>query len=121
MTTAAYEFTGNVYHPHPGGAMIGEITAELTHTDIALTKLGDGVDSVNELVGNKLTRESPLRLKNFLRIAEAGRHDLVYFDSPFSGLVEGQLMSKNTTRIPSDDLYGSKPSRSIWGKTQLMS
>ena len=115
MTTAAHSFPfdKNVYHPSPGGAIIGEITTELTHTDIALAKLGDGVDFMNESFGNTSTLASPFRLGDFIRVAETKRHDLVFLDTPFTGLVEGQLMSKNIMRILSDD-----QEQEIWIKTQ---
>lgn len=114
MTTAAhgFPFDRNVYHPYPGGSMIGEITTELPHTDIALMKLRYGVEFVNEPFGNTLT-ESPFRLGNFIRIAEIKRQDLVFFDSPFFGLVNGQLMSKNIMRVPSDD-----QEQELWIKTE---
>ncbi|KAJ5799978.1 uncharacterized protein N7518_002046 [Penicillium psychrosexuale] len=104
MTTAAHRFPfdKNVYHPSPRGAIIGEISG-LTHTDIALMKLGDGVEFVNEPFGNTSTPASPFRLGDFIRMAETKRQHLVFLDSPFTGLIEGQLMSKNIMRVPSDD------------------
>lgn len=126
MTTAAHKFPfdKNVYHPSLSGAIIGKFTTGLTHTDITLMKLGDGVDFVNEPFGNTSTLASPFRLGDFIRMAETKRQDLVFLDSPFTGLVEGKLMSKIScvfhlrTKIRK---YRSKPNGTKWGKTQLMS
>ena len=72
MTVAAHGFPvdGTVYHPHAGGRTIGRLIMELTHTDVALVKLEDGVEFVNEPFENTLTPATSFRLRDFTRIAE---------------------------------------------------
>ncbi|KAI2720819.1 hypothetical protein CBS147332_4059 [Penicillium roqueforti] len=117
MTVAAHGFPADatVYHPHAGGRTIGRLIMELTHTDVALVNLEDGVEFVNEPFENTLTPATSFRLRDFIRIAETQQHDLVYFDSPFSGLAEGERMSRNTMRVPSDD---PQEPQQIWVTTQ---
>ncbi|KAJ5701057.1 hypothetical protein N7488_008605 [Penicillium malachiteum] len=110
MTVAAHGFPGhpydgNVYHPYFPGQVVGEVIMEISHTDIALVKLTDGIEFVNEPFENTLVPIPPFKLARFARAAETRIGDDVYLDSPFSGLVEGTRGAHSLRRIPSDNPY----------------
>ncbi|KAJ6184358.1 hypothetical protein N7519_005659 [Penicillium mononematosum] len=103
VATHRFPFGENVHHPHAGGRVVGKLLRKLPHTDVALVKLEEGEEFVNEPFENTLTPSSTFRLQNFVRIGETRKYDQVFFDSPFSGLAEGQRMSENLMRVPADN------------------
>ncbi|KAJ9483242.1 hypothetical protein VN97_g10173 [Penicillium thymicola] len=113
MTAASHGFPeeGKVYHPTASGLEIGEPTIELTHTDIALVKLNDGVEFVNEPFENTVDPRGPFTLGDFVRAGETRHGDDIFLDSPFSGFISGTRLAHSICRIPSDDPY--EP-RQIW-------
>ena len=56
MTAASHGFTssGQVYHPNSSGQAIGELIKEISHTDVALLRLNEGVNFVNEPFQNSV-------------------------------------------------------------------
>ncbi|KAL2825017.1 hypothetical protein BDW59DRAFT_172526 [Aspergillus cavernicola] len=108
MTVAAHgfpghPFDGNVYHPNSDGKVIGEIIMELTHTDVALVKLNNGIHFENKPFENILLPAAPFPLKESGRANTTRIGDSVYMDSPFSGFVERTMGAQSMLRVPSDD------------------
>ncbi|KAJ6026978.1 hypothetical protein N7460_011795 [Penicillium canescens] len=105
ITAASHGFTssGQVYHPNSLGQPIGEFIMEISHTDIALIRLNEGVNFVNETFENSVYPSPSFTLQPFIRAAETRLGDPVFFDSPFSGLVMGTKMAHSLQRIPIDD------------------
>ncbi|KAJ5609271.1 hypothetical protein N7528_009838 [Penicillium herquei] len=118
MTVAAhgfpgYPFDGNVYHPHFPGTVVGEVIMEISHTDVALVKLTEGIEFINEPFENTLVPIPPFKLAEFARAVETRIGDNVFLDSPFSGFVEGTRGAHSLLRIPSDNPHGPEQ---IWIK-----
>jgi hypothetical protein len=108
MTVAAYgfpgfPFDGKVHYPHSSDRALGEAVIELSHTDVALVKLRQGVEFINEPFENTLVPATPFKLAGIARAAETRIGDAVFLDSPFSGFVEGTRGAHSQLRVPSDD------------------
>ncbi|KAJ5139195.1 uncharacterized protein N7515_004043 [Penicillium bovifimosum] len=98
-----FPFDGKVYHPHSSDRALGEAVIELSHTDVALVKLRQGVEFINEPFENTLVPAPPFKLAGFARAAETRIGDAVFLDSPFSGFVEGTRGAHSQLRVPSDE------------------
>ncbi|KAL2823412.1 hypothetical protein BDW59DRAFT_98686 [Aspergillus cavernicola] len=108
MTVAAHgfpgpPFDGQVYHPSHAGTRIGEVIMELTHTDISLVKLDEGMEFNNEPFENTIIPAPPFKFAGFSRAAETRIGDHIFLDSPFAGFLEGTKLSHALLRVPSDD------------------
>lgn len=120
MTVAAHgfpglPFDGNVYHPRGSDIAVGELSQELTHTDVALVKLKQGIDFINEPFENTIIPTPPSRFTGFIRAAEARIGDNVFLDSAFSGFVEGTNGPHASLRVPADDPH--QPEQ-VWIRTR---
>lgn len=105
MTVASHGFPNGtaVYHPNASGKRIGEVIMEITHTDVALVKLDDGIEFLNEPFENSIMPETPVKLKDFAVVGDARPGDYVFLDSPFTGYMEGIRGVVSNIRVPSDD------------------
>lgn len=108
MTAAAHGFPGHpfggkAHHPRSSRRMLGEAVIELSHTDVALVKLEEGVEFINEPFENTVSPTPPARLTGFVRAAETRIGDDIFLDSPFSGFVEGTRGAHSLLRVPNDD------------------
>lgn len=105
MTVAAYGFPfgGKVHRPNASGRTLGNPVVELTHADIALVKLDQGVDFVNEPFENTVMQAPAFKLEGFVRAAETKIGADVFLDSPFSGFVEGTRGPHSLLQVPFDD------------------
>ncbi|OQE02700.1 hypothetical protein PENVUL_c039G02126 [Penicillium vulpinum] len=97
---------GMIYHPTSSGLEIGKPIIGLANTDIALVKLNDGVQFVNEPFENTIVRHEPFILGDFIRADETKIGGNVFLDSPFSGFIEGTRLAHSFTRIPCNDPHG---------------
>ncbi|EAW12244.1 uncharacterized protein ACLA_062070 [Aspergillus clavatus NRRL 1] len=114
MTVAAHgfpgPFEGKVFHPQSSGRAIGEVIVQISHTDVALVQLGQGVHFINEPFENTIIPAPPSRLEGFLRAAATRIGGNIFMDSPFSGFMEGTRGAHSLLRIPSDDPLEPKQS-----------
>ncbi|KAJ6188110.1 hypothetical protein N7519_003018 [Penicillium mononematosum] len=102
MTAASHGFPegGTVYHPTASSLEIGRSIFKLTHTNIALVKLNDGIQFLNEPFRNSIAPRDPFKLDNFIRAGETKIGDDIFLDSPFSGVIQGSRMAHSSVRIP---------------------
>lgn len=108
MTVAAHgfpgpPFDGHVYHPQGSSTAIGEVIVELTYTNVALVKLKQDLEFVNEPFENTLVPKPPSKLTGFVRSAQTKIGDDIFLDSPFCGFLEGTRGAHSRLRIPTDD------------------
>ncbi|KAI9367319.1 hypothetical protein BJX61DRAFT_316587 [Aspergillus egyptiacus] len=99
-------YDGNVYHPSHAGAKVGQIIKEVTHTDVALVRLEEGVKFINEPFENTVTASGPFNFIGLARAAETKIGANIYLDSPFSGFLEGTRLSHSYMRVPTNDPLG---------------
>ncbi|OQE29072.1 hypothetical protein PENFLA_c004G00069 [Penicillium flavigenum] len=118
MTDASHGFPegGMVYHPTASGLEIGQSIVELTHTNIALVKLKDGIQFLNEPFKNTIAPRDPFKLDNFIRAGETNIGYDIFLDSPFSGVIQGSRLAHSSVRIPSDDPHGP----TVWIRCHLV-
>ncbi|KAF5862911.1 hypothetical protein ETB97_010952 [Aspergillus alliaceus] len=103
MTASARGFASDglkVYLPHSSGAEVGTLAAKRPGTDVALIKLNQNVHFVNTLFEN-----APFALTGFVRMAETPQRGQVFFNSPFSGLIEGARGVQSRFYIPSGNKF----------------
>lgn len=109
MTVASHRFPAEcgtqVFHALPSnGRKIGELIMEVSHTDIALVKLQDTETfSNNTFQSDNSTIPQHTRLEKLVRVQGRQRFELVYLDSPDTGLIDGSFMATSFMAIPSDD------------------
>ena len=107
MTVASHGFLfgTKVFHPLTGHREIGEVILEITHTDVAIVKLHEGVEFVNVAFENTLVGGPPVQLRQFARANETQTGSFIYMDNPFTGYIEGTHGPRAILRVPSDDPY----------------
>lgn len=117
MTVAShgFPFGDKVFHPLAGQREIGKVIMELSHTDVAIVKLHEGVQFVNEAFDNTLVEGPPMQLRQFAQAKETQIGSYIYMDNPFTGYIEGTCGPHARLRVPSDDPYEPKQ---LWLKTR---
>lgn len=81
--------------------MIGEICDGIDGSDIALVRLEDGLTFSHEpFFPVRFEPPAITGLKGFARVRY---YDHLYFDSPFSGFAEAQVLGKTFEKIPGDE------------------
>ncbi|KAE8421589.1 hypothetical protein BDV36DRAFT_304697 [Aspergillus pseudocaelatus] len=107
ITAASHGFPhgDRVFHPSAGGREIGHLTMELTYTDIAIVKLHENVQFVNETFEATSLGVPPTTLVDFIPADETQIGSEVYMNNPFTGYSEGTCGPHSRLRIPSDDPY----------------
>lgn len=127
MTVASHGFPhgDTVFHPSAGCKNIGQIIMEISHTDVALVKLHDEVQFVNETFESPLDGAGPVQLQEFIPADETQVGSFVYMNNPFAGYSEGTCGPHSWTRVPSDDpndpdWNGSGLAGPIWVKDSLI-
>ncbi|KAL1982646.1 hypothetical protein VTN96DRAFT_1016 [Rasamsonia emersonii] len=88
---------------------------EVTHTDIAIVKLHEGVQFINETFENTIVGGPPVRLQEFAQASEIHIGSELYMDNPFTGYAEGTCGPHSISRIPTDDPH--KPEQ-LWIRTR---
>jgi hypothetical protein len=105
MTVASHGFPlqdTDVHHPDPDGPLIGEVVRRIGHTNIALVKLHDNIRFENRTFQNLLQPDGvilsgisdPFAIKSFSTIT---------MDNPFTGLIDGQFLTKSMVKLYSTD------------------
>lgn len=104
MTVASHGFSNGdrVFHPSAGGKDVGQITMEISHTDVTLVKLHEEVHFVNEKFESPLDG-APTQLKAFVPVDETQIGSRVYMNNPFLGYSEGTCGSRGRMRVRSKD------------------
>lgn len=107
ITAASHSFPygERVFHPSGGGRDIGRLIMELTYTDIAIVKLNENVQFVNETFEATSLGVPPTALVEFIPADETQIGSEVYMNNPFTGYSEGTCGPHSRLRIPSDDPY----------------
>lgn len=88
---------------------------EITYTNIAIVKLHEGVQFINETFENTIVGGPPVQLREFARASEIQIGSELYMDNPFTGYVEGTCGPHSISRIPSDDPH--EPEQ-LWIRTR---
>lgn len=105
MTVASHGFPledTDVHHPDPDSPLIGEVVRRIGSTDIALVKLHDNIRFENRTFQNLLEPDGvilsgisdPFTIKPF---------SVMTMDNPFTGLIDGQFLTKYMTKLYSAD------------------
>lgn len=79
-----------VYQPDNDGHRVGETTAYVLNTALALVKLDDGIEFTNELFQNTVVPGLSTRLKNLARGNSVPTNSDIFLDTAFTGYMEGQ-------------------------------
>ncbi|ODM21164.1 hypothetical protein SI65_04217 [Aspergillus cristatus] len=95
-----------VYQPNIDGHRVGEVTAYVPNTGLALVKLDDGIEFTNELFQNTVIPGLPTRLTNLARGNAISANSDNLLDTPFTGYMEGQRGHLCEIRVPNDDPSG---------------
>ena len=104
LTVASHGFPHGkkVFHPKAQGREIGEIVRRLPHTDMALVKLKDGTQYVNETFESP-NESAPVRLKGLAKGNETKMGTFLSMETPFMGFIMGTYGCLTRLRVPSDD------------------
>ncbi|KAK4466220.1 hypothetical protein QBC42DRAFT_329279 [Cladorrhinum samala] len=109
MTVASHGFPPecgtSVFHAQPGnGRRIGELIMEVAHTDVALVKLQDTETFSNiTFESDDVPITKHIQLTRFVPTKNRRRFELIYLDSPDTGLIEASLILSSYQAIPIDD------------------
>lgn len=121
MTAAShgFPFGTKVYHPVAEAKEVGELIMELTHTDVGLVRLHDGVQFINHTFENTLLEADSVQLKGFTGALDRSMKygDSVYMNSPWTGYGEGTYGPYVEDRIPRDDPFEPKQ---VWIQTRWL-
>ena len=106
VTAASHGFPNEcgtvVTHPLPSsGRHIGELIMEVSHTDIALVKLGDTETFLNKTFQNEEV-ENPIQLKRLVSVKNCQTWDFVFMDSPDTGFIPGNFTGTSFQRLDVD-------------------
>ncbi|EEH02641.1 conserved hypothetical protein [Histoplasma capsulatum G186AR] len=120
MTVSSHGFPngGRVFHPFEGAKDIGQIIMELSHTDIALVKLHDGVNFENETFESPLSVATPTRLKEFVLANNTQIGSEIYMNNPYLGYSEGTCGPHVRMHVPNDD--PNEPEKLQWIKARWL-
>lgn len=101
-----------VYHPSSDNSAIGQVVRRLGDSDIALVKLEDGVNFVNETFDVEGVASSPLHRLSDRKILSA---EILHMNNPFTSHVEGVFLYEGRHCIPSDEAEHAH----VWAKCWL--
>ena len=113
MTAAAHafpdgDFGSTVYHPRFSDMPLGKIETTEKNTDIALIRLANNVQFVNEPFKNTVNPDPPVKFKDFARAASTRLGDSCRMDTPSSGYVEGTKRVHAIRKLPQTGAYKPK-------------
>ena len=105
MTVAKHGFPGQlgaeVWHPDGNGILLGHVVEHFGESDIALCKLEAGLSYAQEPFCE--TAQDPvITFQDLGDVMSKKLFDFVYMDTPFTGLLDGQLVGKEFLRLPVD-------------------
>ena len=100
ITVASHGFPNGteVFHPTADGIVVANITKRIRDTDIAFAKLIPGLKYENETFGTDLS--TPTILNEICDPRQLKIGTTVFMDSPFTGFVEGMVVSRSRCRVP---------------------